>query len=82
MRSYVLHDEAALYKNYRAFRIIHVSIFLVYGIIASIIYELGNLSGVLFGVFGIILGIQYGMFRKRLRTTLIIIVALYGASVL
>jgi signal transduction histidine kinase len=67
-------------KNSRIYRYCHVAIFLIYGLIASIIFELGNVSGVLFGVYGFILGVQYGMFRIHLVIKLVIFILLYGAS--
>ena len=70
---------ASAYKNWFFFRLLHVAIFLIYGLVATFVFEIGNLSGVLFGVFGIILGIQYGMLRKKIMLKISVFIVLYGA---
>jgi len=51
-------------RDWPAFRTMQVAVFLIYSYIASVILDPGNLHGALFGVYGIVLSIQYGYMRR------------------
>lgn len=62
------------------FRYMHVAVFFIYGLVATFIYPTGDLTGVLFGVYGTILSIQYRLMRKHVLMKLIVIVFLFGVA--
>jgi signal transduction histidine kinase len=54
-------------RDSKVLRFIQVLFFLVYALIVSATVDPGSLHGAIFGIYGLILGLQYGMFRKRFR---------------
>ncbi|MEW5814086.1 MAG: HAMP domain-containing sensor histidine kinase [Spirochaetota bacterium] len=68
----------SFYLKHVVSRIIQVFAFGCVGILMTIVNEPGALNGPVFFIYGVILGFQYGFFRKWLKAKLIISLGLFG----
>ena len=64
-------------RDWPALRAIQVAVFLIYSYVASILLDPGNLHGALFGVYGIVLSIQYGYLRRHFVPKLVVLLGAY-----
>ena len=66
-------------KDSKILRACHVIVFISYGVASTALVELGNLSGVLFTVYGVILIIQYRIFQKNFALKICIVIIIFGS---
>lgn len=65
-------------KDSHVLRIMQVAAFIGYSMAAAVLLDPGGFHGAIFGVYGIILSIQYGLFKKKLYLKFGILLGIYG----
>lgn len=58
-------------------RIVQVSVFLLYSFVASIIIDPSSLHGALFGIYAMVLSLQYGLIQRRFWLKISLLAAAY-----
>ena len=66
-------------RDWRWLRLIQVSVFLAYSYIASIFIDPGSLHGALFGIYGLVLSMQYGLLQRRFWAKIALLALSYAA---
>ena len=64
-------------RDSRFFRTAQVTVFLAYSYVASSVLYPGSLHGALFGVYGVVLAIQYGLLRRYFKQKIVVIFTSY-----